>query len=172
VLRPDQSGCKSACCPPHFVHLSRGFTARRFVVSLAPCASSSSNVSAPWWQQNGVRHYAAMRSIPWLGGERRGIEARSEAAIPQISFRRAGGSEPRRLPQLAARAGGAGPALLPFINRESAVVALGLTPGLTPRQWRGHGDSISFRRIGIAETEEQPRSAKSGLFFAGADDVR
>jgi hypothetical protein len=45
VLRCDQSGCKSARCPPHFVHLSRGFTGKSFVVSRAPCAASSSNVS-------------------------------------------------------------------------------------------------------------------------------
>ena len=43
VLRCDQSGCKSTCCPAHLLHLSRGFTASSFVVARAPCAASSSN---------------------------------------------------------------------------------------------------------------------------------
>ena len=46
-LRRDQSGCRSAYCPPHFVHLSRAFKSKSFVVSPAPCAASSSNVIAP-----------------------------------------------------------------------------------------------------------------------------
>ncbi len=46
ALRCDQSGCKSACCLPHLVHLSRRFTAISFVVSPPPCAASSSNVIA------------------------------------------------------------------------------------------------------------------------------
>ncbi len=47
VLLCNQFACKSACRPPHFVHLSRGFTDRSFVVSPAPWAANASNVTMP-----------------------------------------------------------------------------------------------------------------------------
>ncbi len=47
VLLCNQFACKSACRLPHFVHLSRGFTDRSFVVSPAPWAANASNVTMP-----------------------------------------------------------------------------------------------------------------------------